>query len=147
MTRNMKILFTASIILNVVLIGMHAGKSMKRWHHWQPEMAGLSPEAQDIVAQSIQNSQKTMKEKFEASRAAKKNVMKVLQAEEFDEQAFAQASGELQNAFEAMMMARLEAMKALSMELAPEDRAKLSPRIFRPHRGKKHHTKERKADR
>ena len=94
MSKKIKILFTISVLLNVILIGLVAGHSVKRWsdHPMERAMKEMSPEGRHIVARKLQSAFRYGRDEMKKMRATKKELKNILMAEEFDAEAFEEAA-------------------------------------------------------
>ncbi len=131
MRKSLKILFTASVLLNVLLFGSHAAITYKHWanHPWQQAKSGLSPEARNVVARSFRASRDEIKPLAKKARAERQKLMKVFQAEEFDEEAFDKIVEDMQKHQSEIMTLKIQTMKDIAKELPPEERAKMAKKF------------------
>lgn len=142
MSKRIKILFTISVMLNVLLIGAHVGMTLERWQSspWYRAYEDLKPETQNLVARSFQEAKKDMKANMEEFREARKDLTSILEAEVLDEDAYAAALERMEKAQDKMMLHKIEMMKGVMAQLPPEERERLSHRMMRPfgkHRGQR----------
>lgn len=132
MRKSTKILFTLSVILNVLLIGSHAGMVYTQWQeqeNFQKVRAELTPEGQNLVARSFRNTFRDIKPYIEKAGAARKELIDVLEDEEFDAAAFDAAVANMRAQQNGIMDAKIATMKDLAQELPAADRAKLADKF------------------
>lgn len=137
MSKRMKVIFTISVLLNVILIGVIGGHALKRWsdnplHQMQAEM---SPEARHIVARTMQAAFRDGKGKMREARNVKKEIRAILAAEEFDADAFDAQAMKLHEIMSGMGQKRISITKDLAEQLSLEDRKVLAERFSRGFRG------------
>lgn len=135
----MKILFTVSVLLNVLLLGGHVGMLIKRSYDnpWHRAYSDLKPETQNLVAREFQEARKNMPDTRNEFRAARKEITRILKQDTLDEQAYEAAIKRMQAAQQKMMDSKMEMMKNIMSQLPPDEREKLSHRLMRPF-GKSH---------
>lgn len=137
MSKKIKILFTISVLLNVVLIGMAAGHMVKRWNHSPMEtaMKEMSPEGRHIVARELQNAFRDGHDDMRKMRQTKKELKKILTAEEFDADAFESAAEKMHEMRSEMGEKRIDVTKGLAKKLSREDRSALAKKFDRGFHG------------
>lgn len=143
-----KIAFTVSVLLNIVLIGVFAGSVLKRMgddplHAVHAEM---SPEARHIVARKMQSAFRDNRDEMKKAREAKKAVRDILSAEEFDAEAFAAKAKEMHDIRMKMGLRRIGVTQDLAEQLSQEDRKVLANRFATGFRGAKNRNGERSKE-
>jgi uncharacterized membrane protein len=148
MNRRMKLVFTISILLNIVLIGAGAGM-FYRFCQDLPIPGDMSLEARNFVARTYQNGREQGKPLITEVKARRKTVETILQSDNFDAKAYDSAVNDLLETQQKIMRHRADTMgKALS-DLSPEDRKKFSNQILdgltpgRPRKGGIHKLDDR----
>lgn len=130
MSKKMKIIFTLSVVLNVLLIGLVAGKAVHsfRGHHDPVEKIAkdMSPEGRHIVARTMQNAFREGRDKMKEMRKTKDEMKKIITADEFDPDAFEAQAEKMHGMFAEMGQKRIEVTKELASQLSKEDRVKLA---------------------
>ena len=104
MSQKLKLFFTISVLLNLLLIGTLAGFLFRCNYHGGPspaEMTKLSPEGKALMTESFQKSHDEMGDVFDQARAARADVITILQADTFDKKAFDGLGADDQKAVEA----------------------------------------------
>lgn len=146
MSNNMRMIFTISIILNVLLIGWAAGMAYKHYTYnpMQKMQAEMSPEARNIVARTMQKAFREGREEMKKARAVKKDIKAILSAPEFDAEAFDAKAKTLSEIMRGMGQRRIEVTKELASQLSAADRKVLSERFSRGFHG---HDKKTGKDR
>ena len=133
MRKTTKILFTASVLLNIALLGALGGKIYKeaKRHPWKQVKEELSPESRNIVARNFRATHRQMWQTHQEGKALRKKMENILKAEELDEEAFRKNAAKLAKLKEKMNEARLESMVGLANTLPYEDRAKIADKMSR----------------
>ena len=142
MSKSLKIIFTLSIILNVLLLGVIAGHTYKKWNDDPIEQAmdEMSPEGRNIVARKIQAAFREGRDEMRSMRQSKKQLQSLLTAEEFDASAFEEEALKLHELIKEKGFKRIEITKELAQELSLEDRKVLAKRFSKGfHGGKRSH--------
>jgi Spy/CpxP family protein refolding chaperone len=87
MSKCIKIIFTLSLLLNLVLAGMVGGGAWKHWHHEMP-FGEASEQTRALFKQSFDNNRAAMKADIDALRAVRPALEKIVAAEKFDRAAY-----------------------------------------------------------
>lgn len=141
MSKKMKIIFTLSVILNVLLIGWAAGEAVHKFRKHDPVQKiarDMSPEGRHIVAKTMQSAFREGRGKMRDMRKAKKEIKQILTAEEFDAEAFEIAAEKMHAMFAEMGKKRVEVTKQLAMQLSKEDRETLADGFSKGFHGRGH---------
>lgn len=133
MNQRIKIIFTVSVLLNVVLIGLAAGYAYKSWaaHPWHKVKEQLEPETRHIVGRNFQGAFRDIRPLGDKARKVRAELIKILSADEFDEEAFEREAKKLQGLRGDMVDIKIETVKKLSRELGIDERVKLADRMVR----------------
>ena len=131
MNRNLKILFTLSVILNVLLIGVSGGMVFKHRHggpgRWMEEAQhGMSPESRNLMAREFQESHKQIGPLGQKAREAREKIVQILSSPEFNEGEFDAAIESLRDAQQSIMAQKMSATKRIAAQMPQEERAKLA---------------------
>ncbi len=147
MNRRMKLIFTVSILLNILFAGVAAGMLFKYCRD-VPIPGDLSPEARHYVARTFQEGRKEAEPLIRDVKARRAKVETLLTGDDFDVAAYAREVDGLLGAQDKIHRHRAATMQKAVEHLSPEDRKKFSRRIVeslegrRPgrggHHGKKH---------
>ena len=137
MSKRMRAIFTVSVLLNVIFLGVAGGHVFKRWadnplHQMQEDM---SPEARHIVARKMQAAFREGKDEMRQARNVKKEIQSILAAEDFDADAFDAQATKLHKIMSGMGQKRIAVTKELAEQLSAEDRKVLAERFTRGFRG------------
>lgn len=132
-----KVIFTVSIILNVLLLGGAGGLAYKHWndkpyHAMHEEM---SPESRNIVARTMQNAFRDSRADMKEARAIKKDIRALMVAPEFDAEAFDAKAEKLHGIMSAMGHKRIDITKELAAQLSQDDRRVLAEKFSKGFRG------------
>lgn len=131
MRKRVKIVFTASILLNVLFIGAVGGVIFNRWmdRPWHSIKSELSPQSQHIIARTMQGAFKEARPKMREARQSKRELMRILRAEEFNAEAFETVAREMAELNAEMMENRIAITKDLAAQLPAKERAALARRL------------------
>ena len=145
MSKKIKIFFTLSIMLNILLLGVISGMVINKLQYtsWKYANEEFSPESRHLVARSFQKAHKDIKSTFEQSKKARKNIRNILAAEEFDLKAFEKAMCNMQSVHKEMMERKIKMMIELAQALPLEERVKLSGKFMKPFARRKHSKNDR----
>lgn len=143
MSRTLKIFFTVSVVMNLLLLGVAGGMAYKEWsrHSWRGEVANLAPETRNAMARAFQKTHKDIRPIGEKARRLRKEMMNILSAETFDEKKFDAAVRDFEKIQEEMMDVKIAAMKELASDLPAAERKKLAEKLsgfFDRSRGRRH---------
>ena len=140
MTRNMKILIVASLVLNLLLAGVIIGNVS---HHMGRKHFGSKQHEQKLVAKLPPEKQRLFRDVMERAHAESDDIRKqigetreralsILTAPEFDERSF-QAEVEKLHDLRGLKMQRLaDATKELAKQFDAEERTVLGGYLKRP---------------
>lgn len=135
MNRKLKLFFTLSVLLNILMIGTMAGFLMKCNYRPGPDfrdMAKLSAEGKALMDATFTKSHDEMGDVFNDARAARADVIDILTADTFDKPAFDKASAKLRKIQTRIMQRRVDTAAELSEKLKPEDRKLLAEWLAGP---------------
>jgi uncharacterized membrane protein len=125
-------LFTFSILLNIVLLGMIGAFYFCApsfiWHRpgGPAPVAGLSTEARKMVRESFHSAGMEMRDKFREAREAREALVKVLAADTFDEKAYDDASQHMNAVKQDIAAAKARVTRDLAAKLPAADRRKMA---------------------
>lgn len=148
MSRKLKIIFTASILLNILLIGVGAGWYHKKSHYWPGgyERPKISDESREAIRSNFKQARSEMKPIFEEMRAAKTQMENVLSAPEFDEAAYDAAAKKLLDTRDKLSRTMAGSAKNFLEDLPPEDRKAMAKHMAEKMGGGGHRKKHRKPE-
>jgi len=131
MSKRARIIFTVSIVLNVLLLSMTVGHVYHRLssHSWHAVKADLAPETRNIVGRTFQSAFREIRPLGQDARKARADLVKILSAKEFDEAAFDKTVARLSTVKSKMRAAKIQATKELAMQLSVEERRKMAQRM------------------
>jgi len=131
MSRKMKVIFTISVLLNVLFLGATMGIGYHRWHDnpWQETKKDLSPQGRNVVASQFQAIRNDVRGLFVEGRQAHRALAKTLTADEFDSETFEKEAKALMDVQEKIMRHKIDTVKNLSEKLPEADRKKLARKL------------------
>ncbi|MCB1532972.1 MAG: periplasmic heavy metal sensor [Alphaproteobacteria bacterium] len=134
MFKNTKLLLILSVLLNLFLIGAGLGTFGKRAYDnpWKQASQELQPQTQNLVARQFQTARRDMVGPRKKFHDARRDISKILQKEELDEEAYEKAAERMFEAQQKMLKLKMDMMKDIMSELPPEEREKLSDRLMKP---------------
>lgn len=129
--KNLRLVFTLSIIANVLLAGTVAGMILDRPHDmpWDKVKEGLSPESQKLVSKMFQDTWKESSSVMRQSMDNRKYLQDVVAADEFDEKKFDEAVKRIRGVQDLMGQKKTKSTKELLAKLPKEDRQKLAESV------------------
>lgn len=139
MSKRMKLIFTISILLNIIMAGVGVGL-FYRYCQDIPIPGTMSPDARNFVARTYQNGREEVKPLITEVKARKKKVEAILQSDDFDRKAYDSAVDDLLETQGKIARHRADTMGRALTELSTEDRKKFSKEIInnltpgRPHK-------------
>lgn len=135
MRKRIKVIFTVSILANILLLGTVVGMAIDKHNHAPFEEAkeDLSPEGQKLVAESFQDAKKNkdMVLLFKEAGDARRYITRVMMAEKFDESTFDAAFKRLRKSQDQITDRKTKASKELMGKLSPEDRKAFAEHMAR----------------
>lgn len=144
MNRRMKLIFTVSILLNIVFIGVGAGMFYRFCQERIDIPGSMTPEARHFMAMTFQKGRDEVKPLIKDVKEQRKAVEKVITAETFDLEAYKKVTAAMLDTRDDITRKRAEIMGEALVELPLEDRKKFARRVIdglegrRPHRGGYH---------
>jgi uncharacterized membrane protein len=141
MTRCAKILFTGSVVINLLLGGIVGGAIVERARHapWEEIKQDLKPETQNLLARTFQQTSRNMSATIGEMREARQEMKKAFSAKSFDEAAYDQAVEKLMAAQQKLMTERLRTSKEIAAQLPQEERVKIADKFSsKPWGGPRH---------
>lgn len=131
MKRSTKIIFTGSLLLNLLLIGLVGGHVAKRWsdHSMAGIRAQLSPESRNVVGRTFQSTFREIRPLGQEARKARADMVKILSAKEFDQEAFDTAADKLKTLQGDIQDLKIDATREVASQLSVEDRRKMADRM------------------
>ncbi len=143
MSRRMKLVFTISLLLNIVFIGVGAGMLVKMCQD-VPIPGDISPESRSFIARTFQKGWEDVKPLIAEVKQKRKNVEAILMAETFEPKAYDKAVDELLATQNKILQHRADTMGKALIDLPVSDRQKFANRILeglegaRPRHGGRH---------
>lgn len=126
MNRRLKIIFTLSVLLNVLLIGVVAGSCYKRMDRSYGFSETRDPQLNNKIAKAMAASRKEQEAVHKQMKDAKGDLVKVLAASVFSEDDFKAASEKVYEAQGAVFKARNEATLKMARDMSPEERKEMA---------------------
>lgn len=147
MNRRLKVVFTISVLLNMLLIGVLAGSCYKRmngpgkFHERPPVMANSK------LKQRMADARRDQEALHDQLKSEKRKLLDVLAAPNFNEEEFRQASERIDRAQEALFIARSETMLKMVKDMTTEERQDMARHMqfMADRRGKSEGIKGRKV--
>lgn len=131
MTRTIKILFTLSVLLNVLLLGAAGGYAIKRmqaqsqkpWDHIKND---LSPESQKMVTEGFQKIRTDMEPLMNEVRKTREEMKSILMEDRFDVRKYNEAALRAQGLRREMSEKFMGSTQKIVAGLTPEERKKVA---------------------
>jgi uncharacterized membrane protein len=120
----MKILFTVSVVLNLVCVGIGAGAVVKSLSHkpWKEMREDLTPEARDALKGHFKNTREQVGPMVQQTKNIQKDLVSILNQPEFDRTAFDIKAEELSVMMGQLSGHKIKSMGDLAESLSYEDR-------------------------
>ena len=139
MNRTAKFAFLASIILNVLLIGVLLGQSPRRFdrgalrqQRMEQALKDLPEAAQTRLREKFQQLRAAAEPLFEQIRKSEADAVELLGKEPFDEPAYDRQVSNITEMRVAMTKKLSQAVKDASKDLSAQDRARFAQLLRRP---------------
>lgn len=129
MNRRMKLIFTASVLLNIVFIGVGVGMFF-RFCQEIPIPGQMSPEARHFIARTFQEGREEIKPLIDEVKKDRAKVETVLTAETFDKKAYDAEVSNMLDSRDAVSRKRADIMGRALVDLPVEDRKEFAKRIL-----------------
>lgn len=152
MGRAFKVFFTASVVLNVFLVGVVGTHVIMRHTPWMDMRQNMSPETKEKMRELFKGNKAQRQEERRRVHDRVKAVQDILSAQVFDRQSYERAWSTLIEERMQMMERRMTQFGDIAEGLAQEDRAAIAahlvPRTMKiKHMKKNHKNKNRERDR
>ncbi|MCK5374959.1 MAG: periplasmic heavy metal sensor [Alphaproteobacteria bacterium] len=128
MSKPTKIIFTFSLILNILFLGVFFGQ----FHHiakekkpWKETKAALAPETRDVMKAMFREKGKDVFPLFRQAGQEKKAMKAVIVAKEFDGNSYDMIADEFEDLNDKLMKHRLTMIKAILSQLPQSERVKI----------------------
>lgn len=131
MNRTTKIIFTLSILLNLLLGGMALGHHYRKMN-WSAQFEeGLSPEGAKVVRDTFATGREDFMVMMREMKDAKEALMRAVKAPTFDEAAFDQASDAMKASVTKMTERRFATLKTIMVILPQQDKVPFADKFIR----------------
>lgn len=136
MSRKIKIIFTLSVLLNIIFLGVIGGGMLRIYNHFgqgefRKEIESLPEDVQKRIDMAFRSSRQEMRNLFKEARDAKEAVRNSLNAESFDPQAYQEASEALNQVRYRMMQTQARKTGSIASELSAEERRRFAGYLMR----------------
>ncbi len=136
MNKKLKIIFTLSILLNIILLGLMGGGSYRLFKHFnhrdfQREIASLPEDVRSRIDGAFEQSKAEIRGLFGEAREAKQAVRDALNEETFDPQLYQDAVSKLNEVRYKMLQAQAKKTGLIATELKAEDRRRFAGYLMR----------------
>lgn len=133
MSSYIKIIFTVSVMLNLLFAGIVGTYAIKKHgNSGSPEfVSGLSDDGKKVVGDVVSAAKNDMKKDRKFAKKARMNLIKIMAADVFDPDAYDEAMVQMHGYKMAMMSNIAERTKEILLKLPKEEREKFSKRIIR----------------
>jgi uncharacterized membrane protein len=133
MSKRLRIFFTVSIALNIVLLGIVGGDAYRRWQDspWWEVREEVSPENQNKVASTFQSAFRDIRTVSDEARKIRAEIVTILSAEKFDKGRFEDAIRRLAVTRNKIAAIKVKATRDLAEALSQQERAKMAERMAR----------------
>ena len=133
MRKRIKIIFTLSVLLNVVFIALAAGTVYKfNQHAEKPLMdirANLSEDARQTLRSKMRDGVRAQRDHQQKAKAYQQDMQKILSAEKFDREGYTALAEKLSNLNAQRSQERIKKTADLMESLSPGDRQAMAKHI------------------
>jgi Asp-tRNA(Asn)/Glu-tRNA(Gln) amidotransferase A subunit family amidase len=129
MTKTIKIIFTLSILLNVVLIGLVGGCYYKKFKRQSYSHFGFTQN--EMVAEKMEKSREEMREKYKKMRDQLEALESLIVEPEFNQDKYSQAVEGIIDTKNDMARRKAMLMGEVLSDMSLEERQKMSKNITR----------------
>ena len=136
MSRNLKIIFTLSFALNLLLIGFLAGQALKPKPE-NPYHANLSKESHQLLKNTMHQSRKDTHEEMQSMRMHKKELEAIITQEPFNKAQFITSMHNLSTIKHNIAQKRIQKFADMMENVPAEERKVVLKRLIKPFLGKK----------
>lgn len=140
MSKRIKIIFTLSLLLNLVLIGIGGGM-FYRFTMEGPVPGDMTPEARHFMARTFQEGRDRVRPLIGDIKEKRAKVEKTMIADKFDINAYNAAVAEMMTSRDRIARERAEIMGEALVDLPLEDRKRLAKHMLDGLTGKRPHRK------
>ncbi len=146
MNKPVKIVFTVSLILNVLFLGVAAGgvfyHSREPQRPWEKTRAELAPETRDIIKATFKGKKEIIMPLLKDAYKKKVAMKAILAAPEFNDEAYDALAAEFGAIHGQLIDNRFSAIKAIFSKLPQEERAKMAGHTVEKMLGKPPHDRK-----
>lgn len=126
MSKKIRIIFAVSLLLNLLLLGVVAGKisgvETHSGHGWHESMEGLPDGLRQKVGDTMKMARKKNHDLMKQMRLSREKTIEILKANEFDEKAYSDELEKMNSLRMEMMTNMSSEFKNLMLGLSPEER-------------------------
>lgn len=129
MSKRLKVIFTLSVILNFVLIGLVVGHGYKAFspHHFKD--VDMSPETRATMKAALKEKHEKIRKVMHDIRAKKKNLEEVMSASEFDVNAYDTAIEDWRSYSGVLIDDKKVFFREMLLKLPQAEREKIAPKF------------------
>lgn len=134
MNKRVKIIFTLSVILNVLLVGIIGGHAYKRIHEfdmssWDEVKPLLAPPTRELIDKIKDEKKDRIVASIKEVRKYKTELEEIIGAPEFDNRKFNRTVRHWQDFQDRVTAGKIETIKTVARKASQEDRQKLASRF------------------
>jgi uncharacterized membrane protein len=141
MSKRMKIIFTLSLIANIIFMAVGAGLFYRFVKDEVPIAGDMTPEARHFVARTFQEGREKVKPYFTDIKQQRPKVEAIIIADEFDRAAYDREVDKMLDIRDKISRQRAEVMGDALADLPAVDRQKFAKRALDGLEGRKPHRK------
>lgn len=149
MTNRLKIIFTISVLLNVLLIGMISGNM---YHHIKPKHidVAIDDKTKSLIHQKMKEGRPDMRLHMKQTRAQKSALEEIITAPEFNIDDYKAVTKEILASKNQMGLKKADRMGEVLQSLSQEERQQISKKFLKNmmggHKKPRHHRESHKND-
>lgn len=140
MKKSIKIIFTLSLLLNLILMGVVGGGLYKKYErHTLPSEFGEN--VRSTLKENVKKSRQEIRAQFKEMRQYSEALKEIINAPEFDQEAYKAITGKILEGKDRVARQKADVMGNTLAELSQEERQEISAHIIKrlgPKHGRKH---------
>lgn len=128
MSKKIKIIFTLSFLLNILVLGVLLGGAykMKNWH----DPSSFSESTREVMRENIRMNRADMRQDFNKIREYKKDLKHIMTAEKFDKIAFEEKINQVFEIKNVISQRKAQTLSKTLSQLPQEERKAFSSHVL-----------------
>jgi len=145
MSKNIKIIFTLSFLLNIILVGIILGGIYKPKRSNYFDKASVSSEVREVFKKNMHQNREEMRNSFKEIKAYKDELKAIIIAEKFDEVAYSNTMKKIRDVKNLMSESKAQSLGKTLSTLSQEERKQAANLVLRK-LSKKHYSRKKERN-